>query len=238
MIKRKIWILTVFNIFILQIAMGQHNLIDIPSSDIVEYKKVFFQAQAAFTKDEINTTTIFTYGFGKKIEVGLTLYQLDFQKSKGVEINPDEPEKNVDLLINAQKGFSIKDWFKIGIGTRSGINAAKDSKQITFVNFDYFNTQFSTIENKHKFVAGIYYGNNAYAGEGTNWGLMLGVDATVLKEKIHFVSDFTSGNSSLSVVNAGFEISLPKEWKITIAAQFPVPGSDNNQGATLQISKN
>jgi hypothetical protein len=204
----------------------------------VETKKVFFQEQGVFTKNEINTSTIFTYGLGKNFEAGIKLNQLVFKRSSGVEMNSDQTEDTPDVLINAQKGFEITNWLKAGLGTKSGVNTAGDSRNIHFSSFNYVNTQFSIQEDKHKIIAGAYYANDTYAGSGNNWGAMAGVDLTLLEEKLNFIGDLLTGNNSLSVFNTALEISLPKEWKVAIGAQFPFPGSNNDPGGVLQISKN
>jgi hypothetical protein len=217
---------------------AQRNLIDVPTSEIVEAKKVFFQEQGVFTKKAINTSTIFTFGFGKNFEAGITLNQFVFKRSSRLEVNSEKPEETPDLLINAQKGFEINDWLTAGLGTKSGINTAKTSADFRFSNFSYLNTQFSIQEQKHKIVAGVYYANDTYAGDGSNWGAMAGVDITLVEEKLNFIGDLLSGNNSLSVFNTALEISLPQNWKVALGAQFPFPGSDNDMGGVLQISKN
>jgi hypothetical protein len=218
-------------------SFGQRNVVDVPSGETLESKNLFFQEQAVFNKKGINTSTILTYGIGKQIEVGLTVYQLVFQKSKGVEISPEHPEDNPDFLINAQKGFDISNSLRLAIGTKIGAHAI-NKNDFQFANFSYCVGQISIGESEHKLIGGGYYANAGYAGPGTNLGAMIGLDFTVVKEKLHCVGDFMSGNNSLSVFNAGFEISLPKKWKVTLGAQFPVPGSDNEDGAILQVSKN
>jgi hypothetical protein len=219
-------------------ANAQRNLVDVPSSEIVERGKLFFQEQAVLTKEEINTSTIFTCGIGHNFEVGVTVYQLVFQRSRGVVIDPDTPETNPDFLINMQKGFEISDWLTLGVGTRSGISAATSHQKITFVSHDFLNTGVSINDDQHKIIAGIYYANDAYAGEGTNWGAMAGVDVTLIKEKLNFVGDMQTGNTSLSVFNTGIQFSLPKEWKLMLGAQFPFPGSENSEAGVIQISRN
>ncbi|MBT1702872.1 hypothetical protein [Chryseosolibacter indicus] len=220
-------------------GFSQHNLFDVPTTEIVEYKKLFFQQQAVFTKEEINAATTFTYGLGYNFEVGLTIHQLDFKRSQGIEVDPDNhPDENPDFLINMQKAFIITNDFQIGIGTRSGINAAKHNNEIKFVNFDYINGALDISDGDYVFVAGAYYANKQYAGEGTNWGAMAGIDLALLKNKMYFIGEVITGNSSLSVFNTGLEFTLPKNWKIEIGIQLPVPGSDNDRGGIIQISKN
>jgi hypothetical protein len=219
-------------------GLAQRNLIDVPSSEIVEAKKLFFQEQGVLTKEDINTSTIFTYGLGHNFEVGLTVYQLVFQRSQGVVIDAESPDDNPDFLINMQKGFTLSDWLTLGIGTRSGINAARSDQKITFVNFDFLNSHISINDDQLKLVAGLYYANDAYAGQGTNWGGMAGIDLTLVQDKLNLIGDMLTGDTSLSVFNAGIQISLPKEWKLILGAQFPFPGSDNSEAGVIQISKN
>jgi hypothetical protein len=217
---------------------AQQTLIDVPSLDIAEPKKLFFQEQAVFTKDDINTSTAVGLGLGHQFEIGVTVYQLVFQKAKGVEIDPTMPENNPDFLIAAQKAFDLQEGWKLGVGTRSGINAARSDQEIHFVNFDYVNSQFTFGDAEHRLIAGGYYGNDAYIGTGSNFGAMGAVDLVLVKNKFHFVGDFLSGSSSVSTINTGFEVELPNQWKVTLGAQFPFPGSDNAEGAVIQVSKN
>ena len=66
---------------------------------------------------------------------------------------------------------------------------------------------------------------------------MGGVDLAVLKDKLNLMGDFYSGTNALSLINAAVELSLPHHWKITVGEQFPFPGSDNNRGTLIQITK-
>jgi hypothetical protein len=219
-------------------ALAQRNLIDVPSSEIVEEQKLFLQGQATFSLGKLGTSAIVTYGLGNDLEVGATFHQFVFKKSRGIEINQEHPEQNPDFLINAQKGFALTDYLRLGLGTRSGINAAKANEDLIFVNFDYLNGQFTIGESEHKLVVGTYYANTAYAGEGTKFGVMAGADIVLVKERLHLISDFISGTSALSVINTGLQISVGKEWQLTFGGQFPTPGSGNSSAAVLQISKN
>jgi hypothetical protein len=219
-------------------ALAQRNLIDVPSSEIVEKRKLFLQGQATFSADEFGTSAIVTYGLKNSFEIGATFHQFVFKKSQGIEIGQEHPEENPDFLINAQKGITLTNYLKLGVGSRSGVNAAKANKDLTFVNFDYLNSQFTIGESEHKLLAGVYYANTAYAVEGTKFGVMAGADIVLIKEKLHLISDFISGTSALSVINAGVQISIGREWELTVGGQFPTPGSGNSSAAVLQISKN
>jgi hypothetical protein len=155
---KTVWMLLLAAWGIFQESIAQRNLIDVPSGEIVERGKTFLQVQGVLAKHGLNSSAVFTYGLGSNFEIGLTFHQLVFKRSQGIEVNAEKPEENPDLLINAQKGFDVNDWFMLGIGTSSGVNAAR-------------------------------------AGQSM-------------------------------------------EWKIVLGAQLPFPGSDNENGAVVQLSKN
>jgi hypothetical protein len=227
---------SVFCLFFCSNTIGQRNLIDVPSGEIVEEKKIFVQQQAVIMKTGVNASSILTYGVGNNFEAGITIHQLVFKKSEGLEIDPESEEDNPDLLINLQQGFDVKDWLKLSIGSRSGFSAARSIADIRFVTFDYFTAQF--LIGEHKLIAGPYYANSQYAGEGANVGAIGGVDLSVVKEKIDLIADFLTGDNAVSVINAGLQLSLPREWKLAIGAQFPMPDTANENGVLFQISKN
>jgi hypothetical protein len=86
-------------------------------------------------------------------------------------------------------------------------------------------------------IAGGYYANDQYAGDGNRAGVMAGVDIVIRKDAINLLADFTSGKNALSVVNMGIEFQLPNNWAVTLGGQVPVPDSDNEPAALIQISR-
>jgi hypothetical protein len=230
-------LLIIASVLLASTAIAQRNLIDVPSGEIVESKKLFFQEQTVINKNQFNSSTIFTFGLSKNWELGLSIHQVDFKKSQGVEIDPSTPEENPDLLINAQKGFDVNKKLHFTLGTRSGLSAAKEIKNVKLASFSFATASYR-IGDKFQFIAGPYYANQAYAGTGVRAGIMTGVDIQLIKDKVNFVGDLISGNSSLSVINTALEFSLPKQWSITLGAQIPMPASGNNPGAVVQLSKN
>jgi hypothetical protein len=138
--------------------------------------------------------------------------------------------------MNIQKGFSFTNKYTIGIGTRTGIAAQRDNEDLKTATFNYLNNAF-TFGADHTLVIGAYYTNTEYAGTGTVAGVMAGVDLVLKKDKVKFLADVFSGDNALSVINAGFEFSLYKKWSLTLGGQVPVPGSENESAAVIQISK-
>lgn len=219
------------------IVWGQKNLVDIPTAEIVGKNKLFFQAQASYAPRNLSTGLTLTYGAGRNFDVGLTLHQFVFQDGKGLEIDPSQPENNPDFLCNVQKGFPLNERSTISCGTRSGINAADNGSKIGLVTFDYLSVHLRT-KKDHLLVGGVFYGNEPYSGKGNNWGAMGGFDISVIRNKLNLVSDLTTGNNSLSVINGAIDLSLGQQWKLTIGAEIPFPGSSSQEGVYLQIAKN
>lgn len=219
------------------IVWGQKNLVDIPTAEIVEKNKLFLQLQASYAPRNLSTGVTLTYGAGRNFDFGLTLHQFVFQHGKGLEIDPSQPENNPDFLCNVQKGFPLNERSAISCGTRTGINAADNGSRIGLVTFDYLAVHLRT-KKDHLLVGGVFYGNEPYSGKSNTWGAMGGFDIPVFRNKLNFVGDLTTGNNSLSVINGAVDLSLGQEWKLTIGAQIPFPGSSNQEGVYLQIAKN
>jgi hypothetical protein len=216
---------------------AQRNIFDVPTAEIVEYNVIFLQGQGVFNSEEVSTGATITFGLGYNFEVGVSVNQLVFTRSDGVNINSEKPEENPDLLVNAQKGFELGSGVRLGIGTRSGIDVAQSEQKHHFVTFDYLTSQF-TLGGAHQITGGVYYADNEYAGAGTHFGAMGGVDLSFAKQKLHVLAEFLTGNSALSVINTGFQIDLPRQWQLSAGAQLSFPGGDNKPGAIFQISKN
>jgi hypothetical protein len=217
-------------------CLAQKNLIDVPSGEIVEKGKNFFQQQLNIDNKSVNTSTIFSYGLGHNFEIGLNVHQLYFERGVGVDINPSEPEENPDFLVNLQKGFSISDKYDVSIGTRSGIAAFENGDASEFATFNYLNNAITFLSD-HRLIVGGYYANDQYAGKGNKAGVVAGLDIIVKKEAINFLADFTSGKNALSVINLGFEFQVLKNWALTFGCQFPVLGSNNEPAGLIQISR-
>jgi hypothetical protein len=217
-------------------CVAQKNLIDVPSGEIVEKAKSFFQQQLNINNKSVNASTIFSYGLGHNFEIGLNVNQLYFERGEGVQIDSSEPEENPDFLVNLQKGFSVSDKYDVSIGTRSGIAAFKNGDESEFATFNYLNNSITFLSD-HKFIVGGYYTNDQYAGKGNKAGVMAGLDIIIKKDAIDFLADFTSGKNALSVINLGFEFQVLKSWTLTFGYQFPVSGSNNEAAGLIQISR-
>jgi hypothetical protein len=73
--KALISCLTAALLLLVDYCLAQKNLIDVPSGEIVEKGKTFFQQQLSFDRTSLNGSTILTYGTGNNFEIGLNVHQ-------------------------------------------------------------------------------------------------------------------------------------------------------------------
>jgi hypothetical protein len=221
-------------------SFAQINIIETPSAEVCKEDRLFFQQGVKISDRTFQASTIFTWGLGKNFQAGFNINQLTFNTrphSRNVIIESSQPEYNPDLLVNAQKGIEPNEWMKFGLGTQTGINVARHRSDLRLLNFSYLNSEFQIPETNNRIMLAAYYANEAYAGEGSNWGWMAGAQKELRKDKFSLVADYFSGTNSMSVINMGVEIALPKSWHLNVAAQLPSPGSGNNHGGLIQFSR-
>ncbi|MDD5229218.1 MAG: hypothetical protein PHN45_02580 [Methylococcales bacterium] len=209
-------------------SLAQQNLFNVPSSDITETGKMFFQQQFNLSNLSGVSNTTFDYGLENDLEIGINIFN--------VEMYPTGELQNPHVLANFQKGFTINEYYKIGFGTQTGITPPIYNKTIDIPSFSYFNNAVNLGE-YGKYNLGVYHANHAYAGEGDSFGLMAGFDYPLIENKLDFQGDILTGNNDISVAVLGFVIFLPKEWQLSFGAQLPSPTSNNDYGAVFEITK-
>lgn len=208
---------------------AQQNLFNVPSTEITQKGKVFFQEQFNIGADAGNSNTTIDYGFGNNWEVGINLFNLDMYPTNSTIHNPH-------LLANFQKAFDITDNYRLSVGTQTGITPPLYHPNIAIPSFSYLNNAFD-MEEWGKYYLGVYYANKAYAGSGDNVGLMAGFDYPILQGKVHLMGDIMTGNSDISVGVVGAVFYLANNWQLSFGAQLPVPGSNNDYGMVFEITK-
>jgi hypothetical protein len=212
-----------------EVGLAQQNLFNVPSSDITEKNKFFFQQQFNFSSLQGNSNTTLDYGLGDNLEVGINLFNVDMYSSTGGYTNPN-------FLLNFQKGFQITEAYKVSFGTQTGVKVPIYSTTVQMPSFSYF-TNALNLEKWGKYYVGSYYANHAYAGTGDSFGLMAGIEYPLIEKKVHFMGDILTGNNDISVAVLGFVVFLPKDWQLSFGAQLPAPSSNNDYGMVFEITK-
>jgi hypothetical protein len=225
------WVLTVIslvNIGFPLVSWAQQNLFNVPSSEITEKNKIFFQQQFNFASFGSSNTTL-DYGLGNNLEIGINVFNLELYSNTGDWPNPY-------FLFNFQKAFDISDVYKISFGTQTGITLPLHNTTIQAPNFTYVNNAVD-LEKWGNYYLGGYYANHAYAESGDSFGLMAGIEFPLIENKMHLMGDLLSGNNGISVAVLGMVFYLPSNWQLSFGAQLPAPSSHNDYGMVFEITK-
>jgi hypothetical protein len=207
---------------------AQQNLFNVPSSEITEKNKFFFQQQFNFASlGESNTTVDF--GLGNDLEIGINLFNLNVYSNTTGLTNPN-------FLFNFQKAFNINEIYKVSFGTQTGLTPPLYNATIRIPSFSYINNAVD-LEKWGKYYLGSYYANPAYAGSGDSFGIMAGIEYPLISNKMHLMGDILSGNNAISVAVLGFVLFLPANWQLSFGAQIPSPSSNNEYGMVFEITK-
>ena len=236
-IKTQFWFFILLCFGLCQVPFAQQNLFNVPSSDITDTGKVFFQQQLNVNGFTTSNTTL-TFGFKHQFECGINLFGVNYDNKKGGFVKNDATFSNPvgpTVLFNAQKGFILNHHFKIGIGTQDGINLTSYGKKVKGVTFDFINFVYSPIHTL-KINAGAYYGNQYFLGDGNKFGGMAGVEWELIGKKFHLMADWIYGTNSFGVAVPGCVWFLTKDISLSFGWQIPNPKSTNPQAFVFEFT--
>ncbi len=204
-------------------AFSQQNFFNVPSLDISGPKKIFVQEQLNINQ-VIQSNLTFDIGLGKGFQIGFNALGIDFYDSKR-HFSTNQPG-DLDIyeplfLLNGQKTFHVNDELNIGLGSNQGANVDVATKQIRFASFNYLNFGGDYLNKNVKFVFGLYYGNKEYFEKADKFGAMVGMDINLLKNKLHLVGDWISGDTPASVGVLGLMYYVHKKIPFSLGWQFP-----------------
>ena len=214
-------------------AFAQLTIFNVSSSEITEKNKLSFQQQFEI-QDVINSTTTATYGLGKFWEVGINVFNINYERASHHFVHNDSSEVEPYaplLLVNTQKLFKINKVLGVGVGGLVGTNLAHKKH---LVYFTYTNLAASLSDDHYKLAAGGYFANNGYLGEGPIEGVQLGLDAGIWFEKIHLLADWLSGSHSKGQLSTGVGIYFLKHLPVSVGWQRS--NADGSQGWVLQVT--
>ena len=201
-----------------------------PTSDITEKDKVFFQEQINLVSLRGTSLTTFTYGLGNNFEIGVNLFNVHFHPTLRNSQNPS-------FLFNLQKGFNLGESHKISIGTQMGLTTPWYTSTVKMSSFSYINTAID-LKKFGKYYLGGYYADHAYSGRSNSLGFMAGAEYELSPNKVHLIGDLLTGHNSISAAVLGAVVYLPGKWHISMGAQLPVPHSHgrNGYGIVFQLT--
>ncbi|GAB2606744.1 hypothetical protein [Spirosoma areae] len=201
-------------------ANAQQTFFNVPSSDVVNKHQVAVQQQINFS-ESIRSSTTLNYGLGREWEIGLNLYNLDYQPDeRRIVANDSTTEKAFSplLMLNAQKAFDLTKNLEVAIGAQGGLNVLTDRRP-QLVGYVYGNLAGSFNEEHYNVSLGAYMANARYLGEGPKIGFQTGFDAGIFYQKLHLLGDWISGTHDFGQLVLGVEVYLGKHFPLAIGWQ-------------------
>jgi hypothetical protein len=237
----KVWVLTICFIYggTLNIQ-AQQNFFNVVSSDITAKNKLFFQQQINMTKEELQSNTTISKGFGHNFEIGLNLFAFNFNRAakQSWEHQTNSAPYIHYMMINAQKRIDISRYIAVSFGFQQGFALAS---KIHFGGNYYCNFVTSSDDFGFKMVAGLYYATKSYFGYGKRlWGnspgIELGVEKSIIKDKWYFQSDYISGRHSFGDLIVGTACFISKKWVLSGGYQIPNNFSKSQKAVVFEIT--
>ncbi len=221
--KNKIAIL-IFSFFIHDGLKAQQNFFNVPSSDITEHKKMFFQQQFNLLTTNIVSNTTLSYGLKNNFEIGVNLLGVTYDYTSKGFVSSDVNDTPVypSFGVNAQKSLiMLKDYSLMIGGQLLFPSQLKNLEYYTYIN--------NKIEiPKTKLIAGLYYGNNNYLGNETrfsnsiqNFGLQFGFEYEAINDKLFIQGDYISGKTAMSNLILGGAYKYSKHIYLSAGYQMP-----------------
>ncbi|MFM6983387.1 MAG: hypothetical protein ACKOXF_04580 [Chitinophagaceae bacterium] len=220
-------------------ARAQQNFFNVPSSDITETKKIFFQQQFNFFSGSISSNSTFSYGIGHHAEIGLNLLGVTYDNHQGklISSSPNEQPVFPSLGCNAQKQLleSKSDELTIG-GQLLFPSIVSKSEYYTYLN--------NKLQLHHlKMVTGIYFGNNNFFDDKSRFnnnirkfGIQIGMEYQIIEDKLFFQTDFISGKTAMSNLIIGGAYKCSKHAIISTGYQFPNDKNHYSKGFILEFT--
>jgi hypothetical protein len=217
---------------------AQQNLFNIPSGDITNSKKIFYQHQLNVYNVKLESKAHLVYGLGKGWDIGANLV------GKGVYFSPDwrlmhndDPNKGAlypILMATIQKQFKISEHFDLNAGGQIGWNL---SNEVENKELNYFSYIIGTyhFQKSSRIIAGFYQTNQMFVGNGNTFGLMAGYEIKLLK-RWYLMGDWVSGNNDASVMVLGAMYNVTKRFQICAGWQIPNPNTPKPMGLVLEIN--
>src|SRR5215475_4859415 len=205
-------------------ALAQSTIFNIPSTDVVAKKKVYFEFDLITHLESHDNGGFQTYvprvvvGVGKGVEIGL---------------NVSTTHSAVPTVVYAQPNIKWQAWASEEKGAAMTFGAIAYTPLRNRSDNDTFGLFYSNMSKKFKgdygprlTVGGYGLGGLDVAGADKG-GAMVGYEQPLTK-KASFVADWFSGKNAFGYVTPGFSFALPKSSLLNIGYSIGNSGRKNN----------
>lgn len=237
--KLKILVPLLIICFCSNFGFAQQNLFNIPSGDITNPKKIFYQHQLNLYANKLESKAHFVYGLGKGWDAGVNLVGKGFYFVPDWRLlhndNPAEGSLYPILMGTVQKQFNVSEHFDINIGSQIGFNLSDKVQKKELNYYTYGIGIYHFMNHKSRIVGGLYKTNEMYVGQGNTFGGMLGYELK-LSKRWYLMGDWVSGSNDASVSVIGGMVNVSKRVQICAGWQIPNPNTPKPMGLVLELN--
>lgn len=205
-----------------QNAFAQQNIINVPSSDVLPGGNVILKQSnkfSPFDNSYVSLTPSVIVGVGKGVEASVGV---------GTTISENNSTK---MNIGLKKVFKYKKATRFTIGSTLSPNLTEGRNPDSML---YAHTSYLCKKTRTTVTAGGFVGGRQEMPSLT--GVMLGIDQTIVPNKLRVVADFISRDESWGAFSAGFKIRPEPTTSITTAVIVP-NNQEDRVAFSISISK-
>ncbi|MBU3678903.1 MAG: hypothetical protein FGM32_04760 [Candidatus Kapabacteria bacterium] len=220
-------------------AVGQQNFFNVPSSDITERTKVFFQQQFNLFSNSCTSNSTFCYGVGQGTEIGVNVLGVsyDFAQRTMVASPKDEQPVYPSFGLNAQKLFELSDVYALSVGAQ--LLFPRQAHRYEW--YAYLNNRVEL--HRLKLILGLYGGNDNYfdseprfSGSNRSLGVQAGIEYELIADRIYLQADYLTGRTALSNLIVGGAIKVTQSLFLSAGYQLPNNVQTSAKGLVLEIT--
>lgn len=193
-------------------VFSQQTVITIPSSDVLPFGHMILKESNRFSPfgdGFVSLTPNMILGTGKDTEVSFGV---------GTSIRD---RTDVKLDMTAKKVFRIKKRTRLTVGGRLQPSLTAGEKPDSMI---YAHTSFLVKKTKTTLTAGTYVAGYSQMPDST--GVMLGIDQTIIPNKLRVVADWMSRQDSGCALAAGLKYRPVPATSFTTAVVIPNDSED------------
>ena len=210
-------------IFFPSAVLAQQTIITMPSSDVLPGGEVILKQSnrfSTFGSGFVSLTPQVIMGTGKDTEISI-----------GAGTNINSEDTSVKLNITAKKVFRIKKSFRLTVGgnLNPSLTEGKNPDSMLYAHGSYLCKKTRTT-----LTAGGFVGGQGQMPSLT--GAMLGIDQTIIPNKLRIVADYVSRDESWGSFAAGFKIRPEPTTSITTAVIIP-NNNEDRVAFSISVSK-
>jgi hypothetical protein len=204
---------------------AQSTIFNIPSTDVVDKKHLYMEADfiAHFDKWENGGFQSYgyrtVYGVRKNLEVGVNF----FYTRTGGDTSPKELQPNIKYKVYENEKYGLA----VSTGAQFFVPLNKSAGSRTFGMFYSNASKVFKKTGETRVTGGFYTVFGAERDFGTKTGALIGLEQPI-KGKLSFTADWSSGKNRFGYATAGLLYAFTKRQFVQVGYNFGNSGRGNN----------